>query len=410
MIMGTGNLTELTDVDSAGVNTVLLGFCQELSIHSVLTTAVINWARSSVRELDLARRLVHHAVVNHTRCPSTSSPGWSCCAIRGSRNSAPTTWPSSSGESATPTGASSPREERFIAINNAQLLSDPDPFVLFEQMGVTDAAHAFYLGYEMMKAKTALTLSKNYRQDRAMDWGFLTEPEAESPAAAKRASAGESRVSAGKQTPAVDGQSTKAGEEPCVILEGIVTTLNHDAHSTLPRWARRSTPARRPDAIRASPVSIVDDLPESEGARRGRLPRHRRRAAAGPDGHRRWLRRPLRMTRPADVVAGRILLDACRYYEFRVVELDDREDRTTIVAETVAQGRLRDFFGFNRAKHAVVEAAILATRTACCRSTRCSPTFASSRFWSTRLADPESGQPSRCCTGMFTRRPLRARS
>ena len=43
-------------------------------------------------------------------------------------------------------------------------------------------------------------------------------------------------------------------------------------------------------------------------------------------------------------------------------ELDDREERTSIVVETVAQGRLRDFFGFNRAKHAVVEAAILATR------------------------------------------------
>ena len=64
--MGTGNLTELTDVDSAGVNTILIGFCQELSIRSVLTTAVINWARSSVREIDLARRLVHHAVLYHS--------------------------------------------------------------------------------------------------------------------------------------------------------------------------------------------------------------------------------------------------------------------------------------------------------------------------------------------------------
>ena len=67
-------------------------------------------------------------------------------------------------------------------------MSDPDPFVLFEQMGVTDAAHAFYLGYEMMKAKTALTLSKNYRQDQAMEWGFLTEPEQSHRRAAKRAS------------------------------------------------------------------------------------------------------------------------------------------------------------------------------------------------------------------------------
>ena len=65
----------------------------------------------------------------------------------------------------------------IYALNNAHLLSDPDPFVLFEQMGVTDASHAFYLGYELMKAKTALTLSKSYRQDQALEWGFLTEPE-----------------------------------------------------------------------------------------------------------------------------------------------------------------------------------------------------------------------------------------
>jgi uncharacterized protein len=69
-------------------------------------------------------------------------------------------------------------------------------------------------------------------------------------------------------------------------------------------------------------------------------------------------------SRAAEVVTGRILLDACRYFEFRVAELDDRQERTSIVVETVARGRLRDFFGFNRAKHAVVEAAILATRTA----------------------------------------------
>ena len=56
--------------------------------------------------------------------------------------------------------------------------------------------------------------------------------------------------------------------------------------------------------------------------------------------------------------------DACRYYEFRVTAIDDRAERVTIDAETVHTGRRRDFFGFNRAKHAVVEASILATRTA----------------------------------------------
>ncbi len=67
-------------------------------------------------------------------------------------------------------------------------------------------------------------------------------------------------------------------------------------------------------------------------------------------------------TFPARVVRGHVLAGACRYYEFRVTDLDDVTERTTIRTEVVGSGRLRDFFGFNRAKHAVVEAAILATR------------------------------------------------
>ncbi len=67
---------------------------------------------------------------------------------------------------------------------------------------------------------------------------------------------------------------------------------------------------------------------------------------------------------PAARVRGWVLRDACRYYEFRVTAGDDRGERAQLDAEVVHAGRLRDFFGFNRAKHAVVEAAILATRTA----------------------------------------------
>jgi hypothetical protein len=66
---------------------------------------------------------------------------------------------------------------RIYAFNNAHYLVGTDPFDLFEQMGVDDPSHAFYLGHELMKAKTAITLSKAYRQDQALDWGFLTEPE-----------------------------------------------------------------------------------------------------------------------------------------------------------------------------------------------------------------------------------------
>lgn len=61
-------------------------------------------------------------------------------------------------------------------------------------------------------------------------------------------------------------------------------------------------------------------------------------------------------------VPGRVLKSACRWYEFEITELDDSDERTRIEARVVHVGRLRDVFGFNRAKHAVLEAAILATR------------------------------------------------
>lgn len=66
---------------------------------------------------------------------------------------------------------------------------------------------------------------------------------------------------------------------------------------------------------------------------------------------------------PASKVHGYVIKDACRFFEFRVDSLDDRDERTRIDATVVNQGQMRDFFGFNRAKHAVIEAAILATRT-----------------------------------------------
>lgn len=65
---------------------------------------------------------------------------------------------------------------------------------------------------------------------------------------------------------------------------------------------------------------------------------------------------------PTQVIQGRVLATTCRWHEFRVTRLDDSNERTSIQCDVVHTGRLRDFFGFNRAKHAVVEAAILATR------------------------------------------------
>lgn len=145
-----------------------------------------------------------------------------------------------------------------------------------------------------------------------------------------------------------------------MILEGIVTTLNPDGSVNIapmgPRLVgepfdrfvlrpyRSSTTYRNLKATGEGVLHVTDDVLLLA------------RAAIGP-----VVDAPCR---PANVVNGCVLIDACRYYEFRVASLDDRDDRVTIEAETVSVGHLRDFFGFNRAKHAVIEAAILATRIA----------------------------------------------
>ena len=179
ILMGVGNLTELTDVDSAGVNVVLLGFCQEVGIRSVLTTEVINWCRTAVRELDLARRLVHFACANRV-LPKHFAPDLVLLRDPKLREH---------GEAALRelAGRVTDRNFRLFAqrgllqvFNGQMFLEGADPFALFRQMlerQPIDPGHAFYLGYEMAKAITALTLGKNYVQDQPLRWGFLTREE-----------------------------------------------------------------------------------------------------------------------------------------------------------------------------------------------------------------------------------------
>jgi hypothetical protein len=71
---------------------------------------------------------------------------------------------------------------------------------------------------------------------------------------------------------------------------------------------------------------------------------------------------PLPQLAPVEAFACPRLADACRWFAFRAVSLDDSSERTTIECRVLARGEVRPFFGFNRAKHAVLEAAILATR------------------------------------------------
>lgn len=181
MMMGIGNLTELTDVDSAGVNVMLLGFCQEIGIRSVLTTEVIHWARSSVAECALGRALVYHAVTHRT-LPKHVEPR--LVTLRAGK-------PQEHGDAELDRLATAIRDPNFrvfaergaVHLVGAGLhLSSRDPFALFKQLAAAgrddvDPSHAFYLGYEVAKAVTALTLGKDYRQDQALSWGHLTQAE-----------------------------------------------------------------------------------------------------------------------------------------------------------------------------------------------------------------------------------------
>ncbi len=182
MMMGIGNLTELTDADSAAINVLLLGFCQELGIRSVLTTEVINWARTQrarVRRGPAAGLLCRTAT---TRCPSGSSRGWSCSATAEVVRQGGEALDRLAREIRDPNYRLFAEDGLLHAVTAGLHAADADPFALFEQLAAAaprpiDANHAFYLGYEMAKAVTALTLGKEYRQDEALDWGLLTRAE-----------------------------------------------------------------------------------------------------------------------------------------------------------------------------------------------------------------------------------------
>lgn len=180
ILMGIGNLTELTEADSGGINLLLAGICQELGIRSVLTTEVINWARTAVREFDLARRLVHYGVSQRALPKHVDSQ---LVMLRDPKLRA-------FGEEGLTQLAgklTDPNFRIFAECGQIHLMNrdgywrGTEPYELFDQIvehsGPLDANHAFYLGYELSKAVTALTLGKQYTQDEPLRWGFLTVPE-----------------------------------------------------------------------------------------------------------------------------------------------------------------------------------------------------------------------------------------
>ena len=176
MMMGIGNITELTAADSTGINAILIAICQELGVRAVLTTEVIPWARGSVREIDIARRLMHHAVTKKIPPKRVDDR---LVTIKDAK--------------ILEYGEAELRElQSRITDPNFRIFTDRDTITvlnrdlfvrgtdiqeIFAQLDVDEPTHAFYLGKELAKAKLAITLGKTYRQEGSLSWGYLTPPD-----------------------------------------------------------------------------------------------------------------------------------------------------------------------------------------------------------------------------------------
>jgi dihydropteroate synthase-like protein len=175
-LMGIGNITELTSADTTGVNALLLAICEETGVRAVLTTEVINWARGAVKEVDIARRLMHHAVTHRTlpkgvddRLLTVKDPvvlEYDEAELRRLH-----------AEVKDPNFRIFTDRDTITVFNHELFVRGTDIQEIFGQLGVEEATHAFYLGRELVKASLAITLGKTYRQEGALNWGYLTPPD-----------------------------------------------------------------------------------------------------------------------------------------------------------------------------------------------------------------------------------------
>jgi len=173
MFMGIGNLTELTEADSTGVTALLIGFSQEVGIRNVLTTEVIHWARGAVREAVLAAQLMHFAQERGTP-PKHIDGRLLTVKDEDFRPYAEAELRELHAQVTDPNFRIFADADWIYVFNADRFVKGTDFNEIFDQLGVEEATHAFYLGKELMKATIARALRKNYRQESPLDWGYMT--------------------------------------------------------------------------------------------------------------------------------------------------------------------------------------------------------------------------------------------
>jgi dihydropteroate synthase-like protein len=177
IMMGTGNVSELTDADTAGLNAFMLGVMSELRITHLLTTEVSPHARSVVREIDCARRMLFAAREDRSLPRGYDS---SLCALHERKP-----FPYSEAEIAEiaaeirdPSYRVNVSATGIHVYNRDGMTTATDPFDLYPRLDLLqgDAPHAFYIGVELGRAQIAWQLGKRYVQDEPLKWGCAVRP------------------------------------------------------------------------------------------------------------------------------------------------------------------------------------------------------------------------------------------
>ncbi|WP_448954823.1 DUF6513 domain-containing protein [Labrys neptuniae] len=175
ILMGTGNLTELTEADSLGLTALLMGICSELAIRHVLVVQVSAHTRRTLQEHDAARRLMFAARADGS-LPKGYGPA--LLALHDKRPVVNT--PEQVEQNARDVRDANFRievsDDGIHAYNRALHARGTEALAFYPQLEVAgDAAHAFYLGTELAKAETAWRLGKRYAQDEPLDFGCAAD-------------------------------------------------------------------------------------------------------------------------------------------------------------------------------------------------------------------------------------------
>ncbi len=177
IMMGIGNLSELTEADTGGINTIMLGMMSELRINNLLTTQVSSHARRCVAELNLARRIMYRAKEDY------SLPKGYHTGLMSLHNRDP--FPYSyeevkeiSAQIKDPNFRIQVTEAGIHIYNCDGLYTATEPFELFENLPalLDNAPHAYYIGVELGRAQIAWQLGNRYVQDEELDWGCAYNP------------------------------------------------------------------------------------------------------------------------------------------------------------------------------------------------------------------------------------------